>query len=79
MRVMFLDYFFKYFKDFINEIDRTKLRGLERSMHLCAAECCTDSIATVEDVHRCVEKCQVNNSVCSSINLPFQKTFWITI
>ncbi|XP_023347450.1 protein FAM136A [Eurytemora carolleeae] len=45
-------------KDFINEIDRTKLRGLERSMHLCAADCCTDTTATVEDVHRCVEKCQ---------------------
>jgi len=46
-------------KDFIKTIDRSKLRGYERSMHLCAAECCEDSTATVEDVHRCVEKCQV--------------------
>jgi len=45
-------------KDFINTIDRSKLRGLERNMHLCAAECCSDSAANVEDVHRCIEKCQ---------------------
>jgi hypothetical protein len=28
-------------------------------MHLCAADCCVDNTATVEDVHRCIEKCQV--------------------
>ena len=47
------------FKDFINTIDRSKLRGIERQMHLCAAECCSDGTAQVEDVHRCIEKCQV--------------------
>ena len=28
-------------KDFINEIDRTRLRTLERDMHLCAANVST--------------------------------------
>lgn len=45
-------------KDFINIVDRQKLRGLERSMHLCAADCCGDKDRTVEEVHRCVEECQ---------------------
>jgi len=45
-------------KNFINEIDRAKLRDYERRMHLCAADCCSDSSANVEDVHRCIEKCQ---------------------
>ncbi len=61
-------------QDFINAIDQSKLRGLERSMHLCAAECCVDNTATVEDVHRCIEKCQVREkksfqySVCLFLN-----------
>jgi len=45
-------------KDFINTVDRNHLRGYERDMHLCAANCCSDSTANVEDVHRCIEKCQ---------------------
>jgi len=45
-------------KDFINEIDRTRLRSLERDMHLCAANCCDDKTAKIDDVHSCVERCQ---------------------
>lgn len=45
-------------KEFINEIDRTKLRGLEQKMHLCAADCCGNPLANIEEVHRCVERCQ---------------------
>ena len=30
------------------------LRGLERNMHLCAANCCEDAFASVEDVHRSI-------------------------
>lgn len=45
-------------KDFINTVDRQHLRKHERQMHLCAADCCNDKDMTVEDVHRCVEKCQ---------------------
>jgi len=45
-------------KDFINAVDKSTLRGYEKKMHLCAAECCDDDLAHVEDVHRCIEKCQ---------------------
>jgi len=45
-------------KDFINQVDRTKLRNLEREMHLCAANCCTDQVSNIDEVHRCVERCQ---------------------
>lgn len=60
-------------KDFINNIDRMKLRGLEREMHLCAANCCADQMASVEEVHRCAEQCQVNYHygwVFIDLNLP---------
>jgi len=45
-------------KEFINEIDRSKLRGLQRGMHLCAADCHGDSMSSMDEVHRCVERCQ---------------------
>jgi len=45
-------------KDFVNTVDRSFLRSYERRMHLCAAECCSDQAAYVEDVHRCIESCQ---------------------
>lgn len=31
---------------------------LQRSMHFCAAECCSDSKASMNSVHSCVESCQ---------------------
>ena len=45
-------------KEFINEIDKSKLRGLQRGMHLCAADCHADTLADMDQVHRCVERCQ---------------------
>jgi len=45
-------------KDFINEIDRSKLRGLQRGMHMCAADCHADTMSSMDEVHRCVERCQ---------------------
>ncbi len=27
-------------------------------MHLCAADCCSNKEANIEDVHKCVEQCQ---------------------
>ena len=45
-------------KDFINEIDRSKLRGLQRGMHMCAADCHADTLSNMDEVHRCVERCQ---------------------
>jgi hypothetical protein len=45
-------------KEFINEIDRSKLRPVEKDMHLCAAKCCDDMTSSIDQVHACVEKCQ---------------------
>jgi hypothetical protein len=45
-------------KEFVNDVDQTHLRPMERNMHLCAAECCGKTNATIDDVHRCVERCQ---------------------
>merc|ERR1719233_1768077 len=45
-------------KEFINNIDRSNLRGLQRGMHLCAADCCANFTGTMDEVHRCVERCQ---------------------
>ena len=32
-------------RDFVNTVDKSHLRGMEREMHLCAAECCSDKAA----------------------------------
>jgi len=45
-------------KKFVNEVDKEHLRPMERSMHLCAADCCGNNTASIDDVHRCVERCQ---------------------
>jgi len=31
---------------------------MEKTMHLCAADCCGDAKASIDEVHRCVERCQ---------------------
>ena len=46
-------------KDFVNNVDKAHLRPMERTMHLCAADCCGDPKASIDEVHRCVERCQV--------------------
>ena len=32
-------------RDFVNSVDKSHLRGMEREMHLCAANCCEDKTA----------------------------------
>ena len=32
-------------RDFVNSVDRSHLRGMEREMHLCAANCCENTSA----------------------------------
>ena len=39
-------------KEFVNDVDQTHLRPMERNMHLCAAECCGKNNATIDEVHR---------------------------
>ena len=36
---------------------RVEILFYQRSMHLCAAECCSDSKASMTSVHACVEHC----------------------
>jgi hypothetical protein len=45
-------------RGFINDVDKTHLRCIERLMHLCAANCCANRNADIDNVHRCVVKCQ---------------------
>lgn len=45
-------------KSFVNSIDKDHLRDMERKMHECAAKCCGNKEATIDDVHACVERCQ---------------------
>ena len=46
-------------KNFVNDVDKSHLRPMEKKMHLCAADCCSDPKASIDEVHRCVERCQV--------------------
>ena len=39
-------------KEFVNDVDQTHLRPMERNMHLCAADCCGKTTASIDDVHR---------------------------
>ncbi|TRY63929.1 hypothetical protein TCAL_10897 [Tigriopus californicus] len=48
----------KSIKAFINDIDRTHLRSMEQAMHECAAQCCAQKTAPMDEVHGCVENCQ---------------------
>ncbi|KAL7645790.1 UNVERIFIED_CONTAM: hypothetical protein RMT77_002686 [Armadillidium vulgare] len=41
----------------VNEIDKSILRSMQRSMHLCAAKCCENEEASVDNVHKCIENC----------------------
>jgi len=45
-------------KAFVNEVDKGHLRPMEKAMHLCAADCCGDKTASIDEVHKCVERCQ---------------------
>ena len=45
-------------RDFVNSVDRSHLRGMEREMHLCAANCCENTSAGLSDVIACKERCE---------------------
>lgn len=44
-------------KEFIDTIDRTKLRPIQKQMYLCNVRCMDDPAASMEEVQRCVERC----------------------
>ncbi|CAB4055848.1 unnamed protein product [Lepeophtheirus salmonis] len=46
-------------KVFVNEVDKSHIRGMDRRMHECAATCLSDSEASIESVHACIDRCQV--------------------
>ena len=52
-------------KDFINNIDRTKLRPVQKAMYLCDADCMSDPSASMEEVirHSCATS---NGDQCDS-------------
>lgn len=53
-------------KDFINNIDRTKLRPVQKAMYLCDADCMSDPSASMEEVimrHSCATS---NGNQCDS-------------
>ncbi|KAK4305497.1 hypothetical protein Pmani_022603 [Petrolisthes manimaculis] len=41
----------------VDDLDKTYLRGMQRSMHMCAADCCDRKESSVDQVHRCIENC----------------------
>ncbi|XP_045622214.1 protein FAM136A isoform X2 [Procambarus clarkii] len=41
----------------VDDLDKTYLRGIQRTMHMCAAECCEKRENSVDQVHRCIENC----------------------
>lgn len=45
-------------RDFVNAVDKSHLRGMEREMHLCAAECCSDDLSSINEVMACKERCE---------------------
>ena len=46
-------------KSFVNDVDIQLLRKMEKKMHECAALCCSNEKGSIDEVHSCVEKCQV--------------------
>ncbi len=45
-------------RDFVNDVDKSYLRGMERDMHLCAAKCCEDKTSGINEVLACKERCE---------------------
>ena len=46
-------------RDFVNHVDKSHLREVERQMHLCAADCCTNKEASINDMLACKDKCEI--------------------
>ncbi len=38
-------------KAFVDEVDRNHLRKMEKSMHECAARCCSNNVAPIDEVN----------------------------
>ena len=63
-------------KEFVNDVDQTQLRPMERNMHLCAADCCGKTNASIDDVHRYDRiKLKYNYSKLSNKSLRFTTIF----
>ena len=45
-------------RDFVNSVDKSHLRGMEREMHLCAADCCGDKTARLL-ISNCILKISI--------------------
>ncbi|XP_054715929.1 protein FAM136A-like [Uloborus diversus] len=41
----------------LEEIDSSCMRKMQGNMHKCAANCCDNPSASMEEVHRCIESC----------------------
>ncbi|QQP55704.1 Protein FAM136A [Caligus rogercresseyi] len=50
-------------KDFVNGLDRSHIRGMDRSMHECAATCLSDTEASIDAVHACIAAARRRPSV----------------
>lgn len=42
-----------------DEIDKSHIRKMQKSMHLCAVSCCDDTTGSFKDVQNCVDSCVV--------------------
>lgn len=45
-------------KSFVDSIDKSHIRQMDKSMHECAANCLSDREAPIEMVHGCISRCQ---------------------
>jgi len=43
--------------ELVNEIDKSHLRKIQLKMHQCAATCCANERASLEETHSCIEVC----------------------
>ena len=45
-------------EEFMNDIHKGYMRNMERQMNLCAAECCSNETASIDEVMDCKEECE---------------------
>jgi Eukaryotic protein of unknown function (DUF842) len=43
--------------NFMEQLDKSHLRRTQGDMHRCAAKCCDDPAASMDDVQRCMDRC----------------------
>ncbi|XKL63639.1 hypothetical protein PGB90_006003 [Kerria lacca] len=44
-------------QDVYNEIDKSHVRKIQKKMYECASACCDNTVASYEDVQRCIDRC----------------------